>query len=145
MAGRITLWGAGQLLRTFFSQTGEPPPSFWLALVRDVAPTPYLSGSELDEPDADEYIRAEVPNDNIYWNNDGQIQVVSCEEDITFVTAVEDWGTIRYWALCNASEDGYVYFVGDFEDFEVVEAGDTVEVAAGNLSISIGPFFSEEE
>lgn len=145
MAGQITLWGAGQLLNTFFSQTVEPPQSFYLALVLDVAPTPFISGAELDEPTLAEYGRVEIPNDAVTWTNDGQIQVMMCEADLSFVTAIDDWGTIRYWAVCNAPVDGNIYFIGSFDDPEVISAGDTAVVSAGNLSVSVGPFFSEEE
>ena len=38
MSGRLTVWGASEMLTTFFTRTTEPPASFWLALVR-VDPT----------------------------------------------------------------------------------------------------------
>lgn len=144
MSGRITLWGAGELLRSFFSRTAEPPPSFWLAAIKDVAPTPYISGAELAEPDFAEYARVELPNDISTWSNDGQIQVMSCEIDATFAEALEDWGTIRYWAVCNAEAEGFVYFVGEFEDPVIINDGDSLVVNGGDLSVSLGPFFSEE-
>lgn len=145
MAGRITLWGAGELLRTFFGQIADPPPNFYLALIREMAPTPYVSGVELDEPESDDYQRVAVPNDQLTWSNDGQIHIMSCETDIEFVQAQEDWGTVRYWALCNALVDGYVYFIGDFETPDVVFADETVIIDAGELTVSLGPFFLKEE
>jgi hypothetical protein len=145
MAGKITLWGAGEILRTFFSRTGEPPPNFYLALIKDIPPTPYLSGTELDEPDFEEYNRFEIPNDDIAWTNEGQIQIMVCETDIAFTEAVETWGTIRYWALCNAPVDGFVYFIGDFERPSLIDVGDTVVVNPGDLSVSLGPFFFKED
>ena len=51
MAGRLTIWGAGELLTTYFANApAEAPGFFWLALIREIAPTPYISGAELDEP-----------------------------------------------------------------------------------------------
>src|SRR4029077_18960231 len=47
MPGRITVWGANQLLMSYFAKKEEPPPSFYLALIRDTAPTAYMAGSEL--------------------------------------------------------------------------------------------------
>ena len=44
MSGRLTVWGASQLLTAYFAGTAEPPPSFWLALVRTTPPTPYMYG-----------------------------------------------------------------------------------------------------
>lgn len=144
MAGKVTLWGAGEILRTFFAQSTEPPENFYLALISEVAPTPYISGAELSEPLFDEYERAVIPNDAITWTNDGQVHIMICETDVVFPTALEDWGTIRFWAVCNAPEGGYIYFVGAFEEPEVISEGDAVQVSSGNLSVSLGPFFSEE-
>jgi hypothetical protein len=145
MAGKITLWGAGELLRTFFSGLSTPPDAFYLALVKDIAPTPYVSGAELSEPDFEEYARVQIPNDSLTWTNEGQVQTMVCEADVEFIAALQDWGTVRFWAICNAPVDGYVYFVGNFEDPEIISTGDSVLVSAGNLSVSLGPFFSEEE
>lgn len=144
MPGRVTLWGAGELLKTTFSRTAEVPPAFHLALILGSPPTPFVSGSELDEPDLPSYQRVEIPNDIAHWDNTSQLHVVTLNADVSFVPAAEDWGTIRYWALCNASVDGYVYFAGSLEEpIEVLES-DIVVLKAGDLSFSLGPFFSEE-
>ena len=145
MAGKLTLWGAGEMLRVMFSRSTSAPPSFYLALIKDVAPTPYISGSELDEPTAAEYARVEIPNEISVWNNDSQINVIVCDTDINYVTAIEDWGTIRYWALCNAPVEGYVYMVGDFASPNAVNSGNTASVPAGNLTASLGPFYSAQD
>lgn len=145
MAGSLTLWGAGQLLNTFFTGTAEVPTSLWLALVKDVPPTPYISGAELDEVDAEDYARLEIPNDSVHWSNDGQVQVMALDEDVSFATATSDWGVIKYWALCNASADGYNYFVGSFENPDTVLTGDVVLIPAANISVALGPFFVDQE
>ena len=36
-------------------------------------------------------------------------------KDVSFITATEDWGIVRYWALCNAPDGGYLYAVGDVD------------------------------
>lgn len=145
MAGRLTVWGASQLLTTYFAGTTEPPPSFWLALVRAIPPTPYMDGSELDEPDAVDYARVEVPNDILNWGNDSQPQEVSNILPASFQVAASDWGVIGYWALCNASEDGYNFLVGDLENQVMVDEGDQVTFAEGDLSVTLGPFFLQED
>lgn len=146
MAGKLTLWGAGEILTSFFSKTAEPPPAFYLAAIKDIAPTPYISGSELDEPDSDAgYERVEIFNDSVTWTNEGQIQVMTCEIDCEFLTATEDWGAIRYWALCNAPVEGYCYFVGDFDAPAVIYTSDQLVVESGDLSVSLGPFFFAEQ
>jgi hypothetical protein len=145
MSGRLTIWGAGQLLTTYFTQATEPPPSFWLALVRTIPPTPYMSGSELDEPDSDDYARIEIPNDLANWANDAQPQEIYNVLSAQYVTATQDWGQIGFWALCNAQVDGYNFLVGDLENPVLVAAGDQVEISEGDLSVSLGPFFLVEE
>lgn len=148
MTGRLTVWGAGELLTTFFGNgTGDgtaakdPPGSLWLALVRQVAPTPYMSGAEIDEPPANDYARIEVPNDTLHWGNPFAPQLVQNQADIAFVMATSDWGECRFWALCNAPIDGFNYLVGDLTDPIVVEAGDTVVLSEGDLGVSLGPFY----
>ncbi len=145
MAGRLTVWGASQLLTTYFTMGTTPPPSFWLALVRVTPPTPYMSGSELDEPDSDDYARIEIPNDALNWANDAQPQEIYNVMSAQYVTATADWGQIGYWALCNAEVDGYNFLVGDMENPVLVAAGDQVEISEGDLSVSLGPFFLAEE
>jgi hypothetical protein len=144
MAGRLTIYGAGELLTTFFGNdlsAKDPPGSFYLALVRLIAPTPYMSGAELDEPDASDYNRVEVPNDGYNWANLSSPQEVANQLDVSFVQAASDWGECRYWALCNAPTGGFNYLVGDLEAPILVTAGDTVMVADGDLGVSLGPFF----
>src|SRR5262245_61407319 len=118
MAGRPTLWGASQILRSYFSKAAEPPPSFWLALVKDIAPSPYMSAEEINEPDpAAGYARVEIPNTVDAWDDldTGQLQVVSNRSAVQFLSATADWGQIDYWALCDSEVGGNMIFVGDLE------------------------------
>jgi hypothetical protein len=145
MSGRLTVWGASQLLTTYFTMATTPPPSFWLALVRTTPPDPYMSGSELDEPDSDDYSRIEIPNDLANWANDSQPQEIYNVLSAQYVTATADWGQIGYWALCNAPVDGYNFIVGYLDNPLLVSTGDQVEISEGDLSVSLGPFFLAEE
>jgi hypothetical protein len=147
MAGRLSLWGAGEILQSFFGRSTEPPPSYYLALIKDIAPTPYVSGVELDEPSAEDgYQRVEITNEVTSWaDSTGVLHVVANVNDLLYVTAVNDWGRIAYWALCNEQEGGYVYFMGDMEEELAVFAGDQVVITAGELSIELGPFFVDQD
>jgi hypothetical protein len=145
MSGRITVWGASQLLTSYFTKLNEPPPSFYLALVRNIAPTPYMDGSELDEPDSVDYARIEIPNDTLNWANDSAPQEVYNLLPQQFITATTDWGQINYWALCNALVDGYNFVVGDLENPVLIHAGDQAVFSEGDLSLSLGPFFMVED
>lgn len=147
MAGRPTLWGAGEILRSVFSQATTPPPYFYLALITDVAPNPYISGDELNEPAGISYARAALPNDLSTWGdqNTGQLHMIYNLVDVSFATATEDWGTVGYWALCDSDQSGNVYFTGDFETPNYIAAGDQVVVPSSLLAIEFGPFFFDEE
>lgn len=145
MAGRITLWGADQLLTSYFSKKAEVPPSFHLALIKDVAPTPFISGAELDEPIGGSYVRTLIPNDTDHFSNIGQPQVINLEANVQFLPATDLWGMIRYWALCNSEVDGFVYFIGKLVAPMRVDNGDIAFVPAGDLSVALGPFFTAED
>jgi hypothetical protein len=145
MPGRLTVWGAGQLLTTYFSRTTTPPPAFYLALIKAIPPTPYMSGAELDEPDATDYQRVIIENDLANWTNSSQPQEIFNVRSINFITATSTWGQIKYWALCNAAQDGYNMLIGNLENPVMIEAGDVPMFADGDLSVSLGPFFMAEE
>ena len=145
MSGQITMYGASQLLTSYFSHTTDPPTSFYLALVALIPPDPYMSGSELDEPAVDDYARAQVLNDLANWNNASQPQEMLSLQTITFITAVSDWGQLNYWALCDSVEGGNNLIVGTLESPVVVSAGDQVSIDPGDLSVSLGPFFLVDE
>jgi hypothetical protein len=141
MPGRLTVWGASQLLTTYFSRTTTPPPIFYLALIREIAPNPYLSGSELDEPDTDDYARVAIDNTLANWSNSSSPQEIANTSSVQFVTATTDWGMIRYWALCNSVVDGYNFLVGDLETPISVAAGDQPVFSPSDLSMALGPFY----
>ena len=110
-----------------------------------MAPTPFVSGAELDEPIGGSYGRVLIPNDTDHFSNIGQPQVVNLENNAQFLPATDLWGMIRYWALCNAEVDGYVYFIGKLVAPMRVDNGDIAFVPAGDLSIALGPFFTAED
>lgn len=145
MPGRLTVWGASQLLTTYFIKSSTPPPNFYLALIREIAPTPYVNGSELDEPDNDDYARVQIANDTVRWANDSQPQEVYNAEPVSFTTATSDWGKIRYWALCNADVDGFNFLVGELENPLMITTGDQIVLSEGDLNVALGPFFLVEE
>lgn len=145
MAGRLTAWGAGEILRTFFGRTSGPPLSFYLAFIRTTPPTLYINGAELDEPVDGGYARAEIVNDVGYWTDNGQLNVIVNQQDVEFGVATADWGPIGFWALTNAPYSGNVYAVGDIENSSAVYAGDVPTIMSGDISFTLGPFYTTEE
>lgn len=145
MSGQLTIWGAGQLLTSYFVGTAEQPENFYLALIAAIPPSPYMDGSELDEPTAEDYARIAIPNDSLNWANDAAPQEIYNLLPAQYVTAVSDWGLIGYWALTNAPVDGNNFIVGNLENPVLIEAGDQAVIPEGDLSVSLGPFFLAEE
>lgn len=147
MAGKLTLWGAGEVLRTYFSKSSEPPASIWVALIRTISPTAYSAGMDLDEPSLESgYTRVEIPNGPASWlSNEGQQHVVANDQDVSFIAATEEWGWIYYWALCNQEQEGQVIAVGKVESDLFISVGDVVHLAAGDLTVELGPFYTDGE
>jgi hypothetical protein len=145
MSGRLTLWGSGQFLSVFLGLSVTPSQSFWLALVRDIPPSPYVSGTELDEPDNEDYARVEIPNNPDNWANDSAPQVMANLLQIDFVTATSDWGPLNYWALCDSASGGNNYFVGILDEPMTILTDDQAVLFPGDLSVALGPFFLIEE
>jgi hypothetical protein len=144
MAGRLTVWGASQLLTTYFGRTTTPPPTFYLALIRDIAPNPYVSGSELDEPDNADYARVGIDNTLAQWSNNSAPHEIINANGASFTTATTTWGKLNYWALCNAPTAGFNMLVGNLETSILIETGDRVVFSASDLSLALGPFYLYE-
>ena len=56
---------------------------------------------------------------------------------VTFTTATANWGTITHVAIMDASTGGNVLFHGAVTTSKTIESGDTFQVSAGNLTISL--------
>jgi hypothetical protein len=146
MSGLLTLNGAQVMLTSVFGGGGTPPESFYMALIRTVEPSPYITGEELDEPDDVGYARVPILNTAETWVvDDATPNVVTMVVPATFQAATEDWGTVSYWALTDAATGGECYLVGKLERPLIVNDGDTVSIEAYELDVEIGPFFGSSE
>ena len=56
---------------------------------------------------------------------------------VTFTTATGNWGTITHVAVMDAATAGNVLFHGAVTTSKTIETGDTFQVSAGNLTISL--------
>jgi len=56
---------------------------------------------------------------------------------VTFTTATATWGEITHVAVMDASSGGNVLFYGAVTTPKTIESGDTFQVTAGNLTISL--------
>lgn len=56
---------------------------------------------------------------------------------VTFDAATANWGTITHVAITDATSAGNVLFHGAVTTSKTIESGDTFQVSAGNLTISL--------
>lgn len=58
---------------------------------------------------------------------------------VTFPTATRDWGTITHLAITDSATRGAgnVLFYGAVTTAKVIETGDTFQITAGNLTVSL--------
>lgn len=56
---------------------------------------------------------------------------------VTFDAATANWGTVTDVAVMDAETGGNVLFYGSVTTPKTIETGDTFQVSAGNLSISL--------
>lgn len=56
---------------------------------------------------------------------------------VTFPAATANWGTITHVAVLDASTGGEVLFWGAVTTAKTIETGDTFQVSAGNLTITL--------
>jgi hypothetical protein len=56
---------------------------------------------------------------------------------VTFPAATANWGTITHVAIMDQSTGGNVLFHGAVTTSKTIESGDTFQVSAGNLTISL--------
>jgi len=58
-------------------------------------------------------------------------------QTITFTAASSNWGTVTHVAVMDASSGGNVLFHGAVTTSKTIETGDTFQVSASNLTISL--------
>lgn len=137
MSLAVTAAGAAHL-RDLLRSADTPVATWYVALVCTQPPGYTIGGEELDEPRYVEYARGELVNDSASWS------VVEASmanlAEVTFPTAISEWGQIGYVALTDAPEGGRVLFCGELDAAFFVEAGEQAYLDPGTLVIDIGGF-----
>ena len=62
---------------------------------------------------------------------------VATSGTVTFPTATADFGTVSHVAVMDASTSGNVIFYGDLTSAKLIESGDTFQITAGSLTITL--------
>lgn len=138
--GFITSAGENYLL-SLVANAETPLPQMYVALMLNQAPSRFIGGGELDEPTVTEYARAVVLNAGGSWT--ARQQYISNVRDITFPTAVTNWGLVKHWALCDASSGGRVLWAGSLPTPIYVQAGAQPYLPAGTLTLSAAGYTTQ--
>jgi hypothetical protein len=134
VSGGITSDGIDYLLN--LARNGEPPVGIYhIALIQQLPPGFTIGPEEQDEPDYAEYSRGDLLNDSANWEVSDNTLFNLLE--ITFPTALNDWGQINYWSVCDQELGlgGRVLWVGQLDEPLFIEVGDQAFLAPGTLSL----------
>lgn len=139
MSGYITAAGENYLL-DLLSNRRTALPYYYIALMKERPPSKFIAGIDLDEPNFEEYARAEYPNQGLYWTN--TIGEISNTTTIDFPEALTDWGTIKHWAICDAATGGSVLWAGTHALPLLVQTGGIVSFTPGQLVLRVTSYQS---
>lgn len=141
MTGRITVAGAKTFGQQIFGRPSEPPAAYYLALVRQISPTVFNTGNELDEVSGLDtgYARVEIPNTPGQWASQSTNRINS--QDLPFGYALVEWGVIKYWALCSQPTAGDVLAYGTLTQPIDVHPSDRVVLPGGSLVFGINVLY----
>lgn len=117
------------------------PSSLYLGLFTNTstnAAANLEAGTLTDEVSGGSYARVDINVDGTSGAFDtASGGSTSNTQTITFTAATANWGTITHIAVLDASTSGNVLFWGAVTTSKTIESGDTFQVSAGNLTISL--------
>ena len=131
MAGVTGTYGKDYILAAAFAN-GAQRVSYRLALLT-AKPAPDDDGSELAEVVAADYARITVAA-SVFTADSGAMYN---ESTVTFPTATNDWGVIRYWALTTALTGGEFITAGRLTTAKRVNTGSVASFEPGALSLAL--------
>lgn len=144
MAGAFSDYLENQIVRHWFRNTtmASPPATVYVALFTS-APSDSGGGTEVSTSSTG-YGRQGVTTGTSgtgagsgWTDTNGTNGQTSNVSDITYSTALLDWGTITSFALFDASTSGNMLFYGNLTSNKTVTTGDIFKFSAGNLAITV--------
>jgi len=117
------------LANTAFTQ----PSTLYLGLFTESGSTAanLEAGTLTDEISGGDYVRETITFDA------ASAGAADSAATVTFPAATANWGEITHVAVLDASSGGNVLFYGAVTTPKTIESGDTFQVSAGNLTISL--------
>lgn len=112
-----------------------PPTSVWIAL--HTADNGLEAGTITAEVTGGAYARIEVGGASGRSFALAAAGLTDNEQDITFVTATANWGTVTHMSIMDASTAGNVLFHGALTLSKTINNGDTFKFNLGDLDVSL--------
>jgi hypothetical protein len=135
MASELTNYGVQYLAQIAFGQAITPVEMYFIALC-DQTPNRGSTGDTISEFTAESYQRASIPNDTTNWTLSSYSTMYNANE-IDYPIAVEDWGTGRYYAICDSLTGGNVIGYGGVGLQKFIGAGDQAILLPGCVSFNV--------
>ena len=114
--------------------TFTSPATVWVsahtAAPTDAAPSTGESGGA-------SYARVAITSTTAAWSAPGAGGATSNNAAITFPSAGGSWGTITHIAIWDAATNGNALYHGALAASKAVDTGDTLQIAAGELYITL--------
>lgn len=110
-------------------------PEYYVALTA-TEPGLTVSGTELTEPTGMGYRRATMVNVSGNW--DVIHNQLTNTVPVDYPLADEDWGSIRYWAVCDSVEAGRVLWSGEFTEEFYISEGDQIQIPENGMTMYFG-------
>lgn len=129
MAGSKADYLENELLDHVFGKGSYTPPTIYIALFT-VAPTDVGGGTEVT---GGSYARKQTAAGD--WNAAASGAIDNANE-LAFVQATGDWGTVVAFALFDAASSGNMLYWGDLSSLKAINTGDTAKFAAGEIDIT---------
>ena len=120
-----------EILKHCFGKAGYSAPTIHVALSTE---DPGEYGSGLAEPSGNSYARVATSASDWSVAAAGAIANVNA---ISFAEATGTWGTVTHFALTDAASGGNLLAHGSLSESTSIGSGDTVEFAAGDLTVSL--------
>ncbi len=135
MTGKITNYGAAQIMNFMFGGVPMNVPSTWYAAYAVGTSTAAAPGAE---PGGAGYERKAIPN-TVGNFPVTTTQIKTTENDILWRTAEANHGLVQSVVLFDSPVNGNPWFYFPLPAPKLVETGDAMRVPAGALTIEIGP------
>lgn len=135
----LTQYAAAALLNSLFGKTSDfgalaSAPDLFLAASTS---TPAEDGTNITEPSGNNYSRLDVGGSDFDAATDADPSEIDNTGTLSFPTASGSWGTITHVVLFDASSGGNAIAVYALSASKAIGASDTLEFAAGDLSLTL--------